>query len=80
MRLRVQKWGNSLAIRIPKPFAEEARVKQGTVVDLSVVEGKLVAERAVREQWTLARLLAGVSRKNLPSEVDFGRPVGREVW
>ena len=35
MRLRVQKWGNSLALRIPKPFAQEARVKQGSVVNLS---------------------------------------------
>ena len=80
MRLRIQKWGNSLALRIPKPFAQEAHVTQGSVVDLSLVEGKLVAEPLAGEKWTLARLLSGVTRKNLPAAVDFGPPVGREVW
>lgn len=80
MRVRVQKWGNSLALRIPKPFADEAGVKQGSAVDLSLARGRLVAVVVSREEWTLARLLAGVSRKNLPGESDFGPPVGREVW
>ena len=43
MRARVQKWGNSLALRIPKAFAEESAVKEGTTVDLSISEGRLVA-------------------------------------
>ena len=80
MRLRIQKWGNSLALRIPKPFAEEARIEQGSSVDLTLVEGRLVAAPLVGEKWTLAQLLAGVTAKNLPAEVDFGPPVGREVW
>jgi antitoxin MazE len=80
MRVRIQKWGNSLALRIPKPFAEEARVRQGSIVDLSMAEGRLVASPLSRSQWTLARLLAGVTRKNLHREADFGRPVGREAW
>ena len=71
MRLCIQKWGNSLALRIPKPFAEEARVEQGSVVDLSLVEGKLVAALLAAEKWTLTKLLAGVTRKNRPAEVDF---------
>ena len=80
MRLRIQKWGNSLALRIPKPFAEEVRVKQGSIVDLSLSEGKLVAAPVSREEWPLARLLAGVTRRNLHGDSDFGPPVGREVW
>jgi antitoxin MazE len=80
MRLRVQKWGNSLALRIPKPFADEARVRQGSMVDLSLARGRLVAVLVTREEWTLERLLAGVTRKNLHGEADFGPPVGREVW
>lgn len=43
MRVQVQKWGNSLALRILKPFAEDAEVREGTIVDLSPSEGKLVA-------------------------------------
>jgi len=42
MRMQVRKWGNSVAIRIPKPFAEDADVQEGTIVDLSVSKGKLV--------------------------------------
>lgn len=42
MRMRVQKWGSSLVIRISKPFAEDADVQERTIVDLSVAKGKLV--------------------------------------
>lgn len=80
MRLQVQKWGNSLALRIPKPFAEEARVKQGTVVELSVAAGKLIAAPVHRRRFSLSRLLAGVTKDKLHGEHDFGRSVGREGW
>jgi antitoxin MazE len=80
MRLRVQKWGNSLALRIPKPFAEDAHVKQGSMIDLCVADGRIVATPLRREKWTLARLLAGVSKKNLHDEGDFSSAVGREAW
>ncbi len=80
MRVQVQKWGNSLALRIPKPFAEEARVRRGTVVDLSVAKGKLVAVAVSRKAPTLRQLLAGVKKGNLHGEADFGRAVGREAW
>jgi virulence-associated protein VagC len=43
MQVRVQKWGNSLAVRIPKPLAEDAEVEEGTVLNLAVSEGKVVA-------------------------------------
>ena len=80
MRMQVQKWGNSLALRIPKPFAEDADVREGTVVDLAVSEGKLVVSPARRKKARLKDLLAKVSKRNLHSEVDTGRPVGRESW
>jgi antitoxin MazE len=80
MRVQVQKWGNSLALRIPKPVAEEARIKQGTVVVLSLAKGKLVASPVPEDRHTLKKLLAGVTAENLHAEVDFGPAVGREVW
>jgi len=80
MRVRVEKWGNSLALRIPKPFAEEVRVKQGTMIDLSLADGKLVVTPVSREKWTLTRLLARVTKKNIHGEADFGPAVGREAW
>lgn len=80
MRVQVQKWGNSLALRIPKPFAEDAKVQEGTVVDLSVSEGKLVAVPTGRSKVTLKKLLAKITKRNLHGEVDTGPPVGRESW
>ena len=80
MRVRVQKWGNSLAVRIPKPLAEDAEVKEGTVLNLAVSGGKVVATPVQKRKLSLRQLLAEVNRKNLHGEVDSGRSVGREVW
>ncbi len=80
MRVHVRKWGNSLALRIPKPLAEEARLKRGTGVDLSVADGKLVAVPVWRVRVTLGELLQGVRKRHLHGEVDFRKPVGREIW
>lgn len=80
MRVRVQKWGNSLALRIPKPFAADAGVEEGTVVDVSVVEGRLIAAPVRVRRARLRDLLAKVTKANLHDEVDTGAPVGREAW
>lgn len=80
MRVQLQKWGNSLALRIPKPFAEDMGVREGTAVQLSVSEGRLVAAPIRRRKTRLKDLLAGVTKANLHDEVDTGRPMGREVW
>jgi antitoxin MazE len=80
MRVRVQKWGNSLALRIPKPFALETALKPGSAVDLSIADGKLIAEPVSRNRFTLTKLLAGVTRKHLHEEVDMGQSTGREAW
>ncbi len=79
MRTKVQKWGNSLAVRIPKPFAEGAGLKASSEVDVSLKEGE-VRLTPVRSRWMLRQLLAGVTKKNLHSEVDSGAAVGREAW
>ena len=80
MRVHVKKWGNSLALRIPKPFAEDAAVKEGSIVDVSVSQGKLVVTPVRKKTTTLQQLLTKVHRSNLHREVDWGPPVGREAW
>ncbi len=79
MRVQVQKWGNSLALRIPKPFAEDAGVREGTMVQLSVSDGRLVAAPLRAHKPHLKDLLAGVTKANLHEEVKAGLPVGREA-
>ena len=80
MLVRVRKWGNSLAVRIPKPLAEDAEVNEGTVLNLAVSEGRVVATPVQKKKISLKQLLAKVNKKNLHEEIDSGSPVGRETW
>jgi antitoxin MazE len=79
MQTKIRKWGNSLGLRIPRSFALEARVAEGSTVDLSVENGRLQV-RPMRPTYVLGALLRKVSRRNLHGEVPTGSPVGREVW
>ena len=80
MQTKIQRWGNSLGLRIPRSFAKEAGVEAGSEVDLSVRDGDLVVRATKRRMYRLSELLAKVTAKNLHEEVDTGEPVGREVW
>lgn len=80
MRTKIQKWGNSLAVRIPKAFVREAHVAYGTSVDLLVDDGKIIIDPHVEPEYRLEDLLTEVTKRNLHTEVDTGAAVGREVW
>jgi len=80
MITKIQKWGNSLGLRIPKGVARGARVREGTTVTLAVSNGRLVVAPLETRGYELEALLAGVTRKNLHAAVDTGDPVGRERW
>jgi antitoxin MazE len=80
MNVRVQKWGNSLALRIPKPFAEDADVHEGTVLRLSVRKGHLIAAPVRSRKIRLKDLLSGITRESLHKEVRWGARTGREIW
>lgn len=80
MRSKIQKWGNSLAIRVPRVFASELGIDQGTTVELSIDQDRLVVATATTKARTLARLLTKVTPENLHAEVTTGDAVGREVW
>lgn len=79
MQTKIQKWGNSLAVRIPKAFLKEARVACGTSVDLTVDDGKIVIDPHVEPEYRLEDLLKGVTKRNVHAEVDTGEAVGREM-
>ena len=61
-------------------MAKEAEVTEGTVLNLAVSEGKVVATRVEQKKLSLGVLLAKVNKKNLYGEVDAGRSAGREIW
>jgi antitoxin MazE len=80
MRTRVQKWGNSLALRIPRAFVAEAGLQRETPVELSLANGKLVITPIAKPKLPLKQLLAKVTTENLHHEVDTGPAMGNETW
>jgi len=80
MKTRVQRWGNSLAVRIPKAFATEVGLHDDSPVELRLHQGKLILEPAAPVAPTLEELLLGVRKSNLHREVDTGAPQGTEAW
>jgi antitoxin MazE len=80
MRIRIQKWGNSLALRIPAAFARETGIGSGAEVDLTLDAGRLVITPSSVGEYSLAELLDGITDDNLHGAVDVGTPVGREAW
>lgn len=79
MKVQIHKWGNSLALRIPKSFAIETRIEEGSTVDMTLAKNGILMKPA-KNETTLDSLLAGVTKENIHTEVDFGKPAGREVW
>lgn len=80
MRAQVQKWGNSLALRIPKSFAAETGLAMSSDVDLTIEDGRLVVTPLSKPRYTLDDLLARVTPENRHDEVDTGPSVGAEAW
>lgn len=78
MRARIRRWGNSLALRIPKAFAEEASLENESVVDLKVVNGKLVVASVAEPEIRLDKLLDDVEDHNLHGDVSTRRAVKTE--
>ena len=80
MLTKIQKWGNSLALRIPKAFALDAQLEKDSFVEISLVDGQIIVKPVSTPIWTLEELLAGINKNNIHHEVDTGSAVGNEFW
>lgn len=80
MLTKVQKWGNSLALRIPKAFALDAQLENDSLVEVSLVDGQIVIKPIASPAWTLDKLVAGINNDNIHRETDSGDAVGNEIW
>jgi antitoxin MazE len=80
VKTRVQKWGNSLAVRIPRPFAEESNLREDSTVDVSLRNGKLILVAVVEPASSLGELVKKITPRNRYHEIETGGPVGKEVW
>ncbi|MEI6438522.1 MAG: AbrB/MazE/SpoVT family DNA-binding domain-containing protein [Candidatus Omnitrophota bacterium] len=76
----IQKWGNSLAVRIPKAVARDIHVGDGVRVDMGVQHGRLWIIPEQKPKYELQALLKGVSRQNVHREVRTGSRSGGEAW
>ena len=77
MKVQIQKWGNSLALRIPKSFAVETNISQNSMVELTVENGQINL-KPIETEPTLEEMLEGVTTENLHTEIDFGKAEGAE--
>jgi len=80
MATKIQKWGNSLGVRIPKAIAELLGVSAGSAVELTVRDGVLLLTPAPVDRPSLDDLLAGMTRANRHDAIDTGPSTGREAW
>jgi antitoxin MazE len=80
METRVQKWGNSLALRIPKPLADEIGLKDNSSVQLSLHNQQLIIIPMLKPAFSLEALLAQVTEANRHGEVSTGPAIGGEAW
>lgn len=79
LRAQILKWGNSLAVRIPKPIAEEAKLKPGDPLEIEVAGHGAVQLRRVGKLPTLTELVAQINPENRYSEISAGPEIGKEV-
>jgi antitoxin MazE len=77
---QLAKWGNSLAVRLPRQIVETARLQEGDPLSLSVGKDGAVVMRPARRKYRLDELVSRIKPKNQHSETDWGEPVGKELW
>ncbi|OGF66115.1 MazF family transcriptional regulator [Candidatus Giovannonibacteria bacterium RIFCSPLOWO2_02_FULL_43_11b] len=80
MATKVQKWGNSLAVRLPREVAEKFKLGEGTTVEIKSEDYGIVIKPAKKQKYTLEELVAGITPENRHEETDWGKPMGREIW
>lgn len=79
METKVQKWGNSLAVRIPNSYAKDINLKQGSLINILKDNDKIII-KPKREKPRLSDLLSQITEENLHEEIDTGKNVGKEIW
>ena len=80
MKSVVKKWGNSAAVRIPTAIMQATHLGLDDAVDVREEGGRIIIEPVQERSYELKTLLEGITAKNLHTAVDFGAPMGKEVW
>lgn len=82
MTTRVQKWGNSQGLRLPRHVLEDANINVGDDVDITARDGVIIISpvKRVRGRYDIRELLSRIPKDYKSGEVDWGKPVGKETW
>ena len=82
MTTKVQKWGNSQGLRIARHILEDAHISVGDDVDVTTKDGVIIISpmKPIRRKYDIRELLSRIPKDYKPGEVDWGKPVGKEVW
>lgn len=80
MQTNVQKWGNSLGVRIPRPLADQAQISEGSAVEIEEEDGVITIRVLAPKEYALDELVEEITDENRHEEVSTGSPVGNEVW
>jgi antitoxin MazE len=80
MTSRIQKWGNSLAVRIPKAFADEMNLAESSFIKMMLKDGALIITPGDEPKWDLKELLGEVTDENIHGEWETGGAAGKETW
>ena len=80
MRARIQRWGNSLAVRIPAAFARTLGLEQNSQVDMRMTKSSLAITPVPRPKPRLDDLVNRITSENTHRAVETGKPQGRETW
>lgn len=80
MLTKAQKWGNSLAVRLPKTVAEECGIEADSPVEIVRQDNLIIIKPVQKKRFSLDTLLANVTKDNIHSEVPTGKPAGKEIW
>lgn len=80
MRTKIQKWGNSLALRIPRGYAKHAKLNTNSEVDIKLDDNKIIIKPVVSQKELLDELLSGIDENNVHREIETGAARGNEIW
>lgn len=76
----LKKWGNSLAVRLPKEIISNIDLHENSKVKLNILDGSIIATPVKEPKITLDSILEGITPENYGKVIDFGKPEGKEIW
>ena len=76
----ITKWGDTLVVKIPISLAMKTNLKEGSNVEIDIIEGNIIIKPKIRNKYTLEFLLEGMTADNFHREIETGGSVGNEIW